>query len=177
MQCQCTRLTDAAPTPVNTRLVKSSQNPVAPDCAARPDADLMTSHKPRQHPPPPVTYPGERLELGGAVGVGQHPGGQLDQRDAQRPDVGADIVVGPVRVGRLNPLRLRSQSQRSQRPEVTGHRIRANRVRGHVSVRVPFIYFYLAKVDPITKKKERSNVKGCLEQNLGYSETICSTFA
>lgn len=52
------------------------------------------------------TYPGEHLEVVLAVAVGEHAGGELHQRDAERPDVGADVVVRPGRVRRVYPLGL-----------------------------------------------------------------------
>lgn len=47
----------------------------------------------------------QHLKVGLAVAVGRVAGGQFDQRDAQRPHVGADVVVRMRRVRRLDPLR------------------------------------------------------------------------
>lgn len=54
----------------------------------------------------PCTYPGEHLEVILAVAVGEHAGGELHQRDAERPNVGADVVVRPGRVRWVYPLGL-----------------------------------------------------------------------
>ena len=46
----------------------------------------------------------EDLKVCLAVSVGKVAGGQLDERDAQAPDVGADVVVRLGRVRRVDPL-------------------------------------------------------------------------
>lgn len=49
----------------------------------------------------------QHLEVGFAAGVRIGAGGEFDQRDAQRPDVGADVVVGQVDVDALGLKRIR----------------------------------------------------------------------